>query len=85
MKLIPLLMIFTGALLIYSAKINEDPRNVIYKALGIKRRVTTSTGTGKKLPDITVPDRGYSNVPHDAWGRPLNYPANPPGTVTVSV
>lgn len=19
----------------------------------------------------SVPDRGYSNVPHDAWGRPL--------------
>lgn len=31
--------------------------------------------TAKKSNDlsggVTVPDKGYNNVPHDAWGRPL--------------
>lgn len=34
------LMIFGGSLLIYSAAKKEDPRNVIFEALGVKQRVS---------------------------------------------
>lgn len=36
--------------------------------LGITGQATDS-GTQQEFPN--VPDRGYSNVPHDAQGRPL--------------
>lgn len=78
-----LLMVLGGTLLVYSAYVDDDPRNVIFSSLGINRRVPHtkagggSAGAKSALPgtagDVTVPDQGYSNSPHDAWGRPLGY------------
>lgn len=55
-----LLMIFAGALLIYGAHSNQDPRNVIFAALGLKQRVAnpatgnvgTNLGPGTFAPHV---------------------------------
>lgn len=44
------LMILVGLLLIYSAEKDRDPRNIIFEALGIKRRVADPV-IGKKETD----------------------------------
>jgi hypothetical protein len=56
-KLLPTLMIFIGVLLIFSAYKHEDPRNIIFESLGIKRRVSNfafipgnNLGTGTFKP-----------------------------------
>jgi hypothetical protein len=76
------LMVFIGVLLIYSAYKDEDPRNVIFEALNIKRRVTKPEAKPKDNGKVGVPDKGYNNVPHNGQGYPLNYV---PGTTVVSV
>jgi hypothetical protein len=76
-KLIPLLMILTGALLLYSANKDEDPRNVVFEALGIKRRVAHATGV------TTSPDTGRRSGGGTFGGT--TYPTTTPGTTTVSV
>lgn len=68
MKLNPLaiLMIFVGALLIYAANKKEDPRNVIFEALGVKRRVSNFALTpGQNLGEGTFKPYtpGTVNVP----------------------
>lgn len=51
-----LLLIFFGAIFIYSARMNRDPRNVIFEALGVKRRVPEplqpATGVGGAIGGI---------------------------------
>lgn len=79
MKLIPLLMILAGALLIYSAKEDEDPRNVIYEALGIKRRVAHTSSV------TTDPETGRRSGGGTFGGTPSDFPTTTPGVVTVSV
>lgn len=37
--------------------------------LGLVGRATADGADEREFPN--VPDRGYNNVPHDAWGRPL--------------
>jgi hypothetical protein len=46
-KLIPVLLVFFGVLLIYSAHADKDPRNVIFEALGVKMRVPDPAGIGE--------------------------------------
>lgn len=65
------LMILVGTLLIYSAYKKEDPRNVIFESLGIKRRVGTEAAgkaaaeTARKLAKPAV------NVPSAVPGSPV--------------
>lgn len=71
-----LLLILAGVLLIYSAYNDRDPRNVIFEALNIKRRV----------PDPTPITGGKPT-----WVEPKKPAVNPvpggttPGTPIVSV
>jgi hypothetical protein len=78
-KLIPVLMILTGALLIFSAKQKQDPRNVIFQALGIKRRVDSTGLGGTDLGTGT-----FKAVPNPA-ATPSNYTTTTPGVTVVSV
>lgn len=87
-----LIMVLGGSLLIYSAYIDDDPRNVIFEAIGVKRRVPHTKAGDKPITDgttpgtagdATVPDKGYANVPHNAQGYPLNYTL--PGTTVTTV
>lgn len=66
MNLPALLMVFIGVLLIYSAYKNEDPRNVVFEALGIKQRIPPPPGkvVGKWMePSTTVPPANKPGVP----------------------
>lgn len=51
-----LLLIFFGAIILYSARMDRDPRNVIFEALGVKRRVPEppkpTTGAGEAIGNL---------------------------------
>jgi hypothetical protein len=79
-KLIPVLLIFFGVLLIYSAKEDKDPRNVVFEALGIKRRVPDPVGIGET-------DLGPGKIRGRVQGQePAEYASpNTPGQRVVTV
>lgn len=66
-----LLMIVIGTLLIYGAYKNQDPRNVVFEALGIKQRVPNpvSSNVGTDLgPGQFVPHIAGSSAPVNTPG-----------------
>lgn len=69
MRLIPILFIVAGVVLIYAAKFNKDPRNVVFEALGLDMRVDDPPPIGE-------------GEPVGKWmpGTPIN---NPGETVTT--
>lgn len=77
MKLIPVLLIFFGVLLIYSAHADKDPRNVIFEALGVKQRVPDPVGIGET-------DLGTGTFRKHVAGSDYQTP-NTPGQKVVTV
>lgn len=76
---LPVILFSIGVVLMYSAKINKDPRDVILKALGQKERY------GALSTPNTQSGSGSGTPPPEDPTDPRTTPGNAPGTRWVSV